>query len=34
MFSAVMEDTFKVIQELEKSIDRNQKEIEREVVRG
>ena len=34
MFSAVMEDTFKVIQELEKSIERNQKEIEREVVRG
>jgi len=34
MFSAVMEDTFKVIQGLEKSIDRTQKEIEREVVRG
>ena len=34
MFSAVMEDTFKVIQELEKSIDRTQKEITREVVRG
>lgn len=34
MFSAVMEDTFKVIQDLEKSIDRTQKEIEREVVRG
>jgi hypothetical protein len=29
-----MEDTFKVIQGLEKSIDRTQKEIEREVVRG
>ena len=34
MFSAVMDDTFKVIQDLEKSIDRTQKEIEREVVRG
>lgn len=34
MFSAVMEDTFKVIQNLEKSIDRTKKEIEREVVRG
>jgi hypothetical protein len=34
IFSAVMEDTFKVIQGLEKSIDRTQQEIEREVVRG
>jgi len=34
MFSAVMEDTFKVIQGLEKSIDRTKKEIEHEVVRG
>ena len=34
LFSAVMEDTFKVIQGLEKSIDRTQREIEREVVRG
>jgi hypothetical protein len=34
LFSAVMEDTFKVIQDLEKSIDRTKKEIEREVVRG
>ena len=34
MFSAVMEDTFKVIQNLEKSIDRTKKEIEHEVVRG
>jgi uncharacterized protein Yka (UPF0111/DUF47 family) len=34
MFSAVMEDTFKVIQDLEKSIDRTKKDIEREVVRG
>jgi hypothetical protein len=34
LFSAVMEDTFKVIQGLERSIDRTQKKIEREVVRG
>jgi hypothetical protein len=34
LFSAVMEDTFKVIQSLEKSIDRTKKEIEHEVVRG
>ena len=34
IFSAVMEDTFNVIQNLEKSIDRTKKEIEREVVRG
>jgi len=34
LFSGVMEDTFKVIQGLEKSIARTQKEIEREVVRG
>jgi hypothetical protein len=34
LFSAVMEDTFKVIRELEKSIDRTKKEIEKEVVRG
>ena len=34
LFSAVMEDTFKVIQGLEKSIERTQKEVEREVVRG
>jgi CRP-like cAMP-binding protein len=34
MFSAVMEDTFKVIQGLERSVERTQKEIEREAVRG
>ena len=34
IFSAVMEDTFNVIQNLEKSIDRTKKEIKREVVRG
>ncbi|UCF96588.1 MAG: cyclic nucleotide-binding domain-containing protein [Spirochaetaceae bacterium] len=34
LFSAVMEDTFRVIQGLEKSIDRTKKDIEREVVRG
>ena len=34
LFSAVMEDTFKVISGLEKSIDRTKREIEREVVRG
>ncbi len=34
LFGAVMEDTFKVIQGLERSIDRTQKEIEHEVVRG
>jgi CRP-like cAMP-binding protein len=34
LFSTVMEDTFNVIQDLEKSIDRTKKNIEREVVRG
>jgi hypothetical protein len=34
LFSGVMEDTFKVIQGLERSIDRTKREIQRETVRG
>jgi hypothetical protein len=34
LFGTVMEDTFKVIQGLEKSIERTKREIAREVVRG
>jgi hypothetical protein len=34
MFTAVMEDTFAVIRDLERSIDRTRREIAREAVRG